>query len=397
MSFTPAPIRRRLRNARHWLRRDADFIQSEKTPYHTIAQDDLASLRYYPPLTVSHVTFGGRQIRTDAPRRVTPLVIVAPLAVNMGIYDLFPDRSFIRYLLAKGFPVYLVDWGSPSRKHDSLTLADYFNQRLSYFLQQVREHSGQEDISLHGWSFGGLFSYCYTAAANDQHIRNLVLVGAPCDYHANGVLGKQYQRLSRYLGWLRQHTGFRPHHTWPAIWRSPGLANALGFKFTDPIGSIQNYINLAKQLDDEEFVVKHATNAAFLDGMEAYPGACVQDMMQFLFADNAMARGRLPMTNTPADLKNITANILLITGKQDVIVTRDCSRALLRHINSNDVTELPIKGSHMGIVGGQSAASESWDTICQWLGERDSNTDAAPANADKAKLHQVSASSTSNA
>ena len=31
----------------------------------------------------------------------------------MLIYDLFPQRSLVRYLRARGFELYMVDWGRP--------------------------------------------------------------------------------------------------------------------------------------------------------------------------------------------------------------------------------------------------------------------------------------------
>lgn len=369
-------IRHRLDNARAWLKRDADYIQSQRTPFEIIAEDDLASLRYYPPLTSSHIQLEGVQLPVQRHKQQTPLVIVAPLAVNMGLYDLFPERSFVRFMLAQGFSVYMVDWGSPQRRHDTLTLANYFADRLPVFLQAVRAHANVQDISLHGWSFGGLFSYAYSAVSRDAHIRNLVLLGPPCDYHANGMLGKHYQRLSRSMTWLKKRTGFRVHQTRPGLWRAPALGNALGFKFTDPLGSLKNYVDLVQQLGDDDFVVKHATNAAFLDRMEAYPGACVQDMVQYLFTENVLARGRLPMASRPAVIKDINAGILMITGKQDVIVTPACARALLKQVASRDITDLTINGSHMGIVGGREAAKESWPQIANWLAARDAKAQA---------------------
>lgn len=371
MMLLPSSFRHRLKNAHAWLKRDADFIQSERTPFQIIEDDGLARLRYYPPLVESQIQLEGQSIPVRQQRRKTPLVIVAPLAVNMGIYDLFPERSFVRFMLAQGFPVYLVDWGNPDRRHDSLTIANYFADRLPVFIKRVREHSGATDLSLHGWSFGGLFSYCYTAISRDTRIRNLILVGTPCDYHANGKLGRYYQRLSRQLIWLRKHTGFRVQKTRPGFWRSSGLRNALSFKLTDPVGSLQNYIELVRQLDDDDFVVKHATNAAFLDRMVAYPGASIQDMLQYLLTENVFARGRLPMESRPAALKDIHANILLVTGKQDVIVTPACSRPLLKQVQSRDTTDLLIDGSHMGIMGGRAAAQQSWQQMADWLAARD--------------------------
>ena len=64
----------------------------------------------------------------------TPLVLVAPLAVNMLIYDLFPQRSLVRYLRARGFELYMVDWGRPGRHHNHLSLSSYFADYLPKLL-----------------------------------------------------------------------------------------------------------------------------------------------------------------------------------------------------------------------------------------------------------------------
>ena len=83
------------------------------------------------------------------------------------------------------------------------------------------------------------------------------------------------------------------------------------------------------------------------------------------------------MKGRPEVIKNIRANILLITGKHDVIVTPACAQALLPQTSSPDITDVTISGSHMGIVGGREASKESWAMIAQWLTARDSEQKAS--------------------
>jgi len=297
--------------------------------------------------------------------------LVAPLAVNMLIYDLFPQRSLVRYLRARGFELYMVDWGRPGKYHNHLSLSSYFADYLPKMLVQVRQHSGQQQLSLHGWSFGGLFSLCYTALGNDPDIRNLVLVGTPCDYHRNGALGAQYRRLSRQAKWIRSNTGLRIHDVPARLLRSPGWMNSLAFKLTNPVGSLQGYMNLVRNLHDREFVAAHATNGAFLDDMVAYPGGVIQDIVRYLWTDNVVAHGQLPMASSEGNLSRVTANILNITGGADPIVTRDCSLAMDTLVRSKDKTYLTIDGGHMGILGSSAAQTQSWGRIAEWLIERD--------------------------
>jgi polyhydroxyalkanoate synthase len=361
---------RATRNARDWLTKADHLIQAERTPYESLYQEDIAQLRYYPPLTDTTIEVGDQTVVVEAERYEIPVVIVAPLAVNMYIYDLFQERSLVRFLTAKGFRVYMVDWGKPTTQHNHYHLSTYFADMLPRMLAQVRAHSGSQDLTLHGWSFGGLFSYCYTALSNDQHIKNLALIGAPNDYHANGDIGKIYQVLSKQLKWVERRTGWNVHQTRKRYWQSPGWRNALGFKLTNPVNSVQGYWNLLRNLNDNEFVANHATNSAFLDHMEAYPGGVIQDIIYHLWTRNVVARGMLPMQGSPAVLDRIQANIFSVVGKDDPIVTPECSLRLLDHIASSDVTVHHVNGGHMGILGGSNAPRDSWFKLADWLAER---------------------------
>src|SRR3990167_7433347 len=84
-------LRRIARNASDRLLRPELLINSGQTPYEVICDDGLVKLRHYRP---------------EQQRHAVPLVIVPPLAVNMLIYDLFPERSLVHYLLEQGFSVY---------------------------------------------------------------------------------------------------------------------------------------------------------------------------------------------------------------------------------------------------------------------------------------------------
>ena len=71
------------------------------------------------------------------------------------------------------------------------------------------------------------------------------------------------------------------------------------------------------------------------------------------------------------DLAGIQSNVRMICGKQDPIVTRDCSVALLDYISSEDVTVLDVSDGHMGLLGGSQATAHSWRQIADWLIEHD--------------------------
>jgi len=348
------------------------LVRAGQTPFETIHEDGPFALRYYPPLTEQSIPLAdGTTCEVATTTQRTPLVLVPPLAVNMLVYDLFPERSLVRYLRARGFEVYMVDWGKPAPADDKRDLAGYFADLLPGMLERVRSHSGQRRLSLHGWSFGGLFSLCHAALTRDADIANLVLVGAPVDYHKNGVLGARYRELSRRATWLRRKTGLTAHSIPSRLLRSPGRMNSLVFKLTSPMASVKSYADLFRNLHDDDYVSNHTTNAAFLDQMEAYPGGVVQDFVDYLWVDNVLGQGQLPMANPTGELADIRAPILNISGRNDPIVTPDCSQAMTGFVSSTDVTCETIKGGHVGIVSSAIAQKQTWGRIADWLIARD--------------------------
>lgn len=366
-----------VRNARDRFLRPETLNQADQTPFTVIDDDGLVQVRYYPPLAESSIEVDGETLPVAGQTRHTPLVIVPPLAVNMVLYDLFPDRSLVKYLRAQGFELYLIDWGRPGREHDELRMATYFADWLPRKLETIREHAGTRRLSLHGWSFGALFSYCYTALTGDPDIANLVLVGSPCDYHRNGDLGKQYRRLARRVKMLRTYTGLNVRRLPKMPFRSPGWMNSLAFKLINPAGTARGYVELIRNLADEDFVRNHATNAAFLDDMVAYPGGVIQDIIHYLWVENVLTRGELPMRGATARLDRIRTPIMEVMGRNDTIVTPECAQRLLEQVQSTDTQSLEVPGGHMGILGGSQAPSTSWTRIAHWLIERDGAEDEA--------------------
>ena len=355
-------------NAVDWLRRD-ELVLAERTPYEEVFREDITCVRHYLPLTEEHIALGDTTLPVSPTRFRVPLVLVAPLAVTMRIYDLFPDRSLVKYLTARGFDVYLVDWGRPEARHDGLHLADFFAGILPRALAAVRAHSGSQRLSLHGWSFGGLFAMSY-AALGDPDIVNLVLVGAPCDYHAAGELGPHARRAAKQLSRLSERTGLGVHRLPPRLMRSPGWANSLMFKLTNPVGTLEGYGELLLNLHDRDFVTAHATNAAFLDDMTAYPGAVTQDIIRHFWTDNCLLDGRLPLPGAHATLRDVTANLLVVAGTEDPIVPVRATAPLLTLMGSRDKQLLTGPGGHTGILGGSRAPQHLWAPVADWLAAR---------------------------
>lgn len=355
---TPLRQHARLVNAYDRLFNPAPLVQSGRTGYQEIYQRELATLRYYPAAASA-----SRQHRI-------PLVFVAPLAINMNIYDLFKERSLVKYFTAQGFEVYLMDWGNPSRKQAKLDFEHYVLDLMPDLLAQVRLHSGQQQVSLHGWSMAGIFTLLYAAASKDPDIKNIIILGTPIDAYASGRIGRLYRHAGNAFRWLQKQTGLHPRQLPAPLLHSPGWSNALGFKLLDPIGTLKGHINLIRQLDDRKAVEAHATLGSFLNNMVDYPGGINRDMLLKVWMENSLSRGEFPIGGKTVYLKDIHASLLAGAGCNDGMVTVDSVRPLTRLLATSDVTFSAIPGGHVGLMSSQQTATQFWPLMARWLSAR---------------------------
>ncbi|MGB3622439.1 alpha/beta fold hydrolase [Ketobacter sp. MCCC 1A13808] len=357
MPLKPAQLKATLKNVSERLLRPGNLITGGKTPSDIVYENELIKVLHYRP---------DRAAIARNSRYAVPLVIVPPLAINNLIYDWFPDRSFVRFMLAQGFDVYLVDWGSPTRKHAHYTLNTYVSHLLPLCLQHVRQHSGRRELTLHGWSMGGGLALCYQALSQDKLIRNIITIGTAVDGHANGQIGRQYAVINRGL----KKIGFNLSKV-PARWvYAPAWANVIGFKLSDPVSSVQGYVDLIRNLDDREFMARHANQSAFMDNLEAYPGGVIRDWMYSIWLENEAARGYITLDNTRAYFKDVDANLLCIAGSNDKLANQHCCKPLMNMVGSEDKQYLLCEGGHTGIVSGKRAPEQIWPQISAWLASR---------------------------
>ena len=113
-------------NGLDWLFKRDTLIQSGRTWFELVDDGDLMAVRYYELPDEEEIELvDGTTMPIQRHRHRVPLVLVLPLAVTSDVFDLLPQRSLVRYLVAAGYRVYLVDWGNPGIEHARLGLGDY--------------------------------------------------------------------------------------------------------------------------------------------------------------------------------------------------------------------------------------------------------------------------------
>ncbi|UUM26548.1 alpha/beta fold hydrolase [Acinetobacter colistiniresistens] len=335
---------------------DADkLVLSQSTPYQVIAQFKQTCVRFYA---------------SENKRYKEPLVFVAPLAINMDIYDLYPYRSLVKHFQESGFDVYLIDWGKLTYKNYQVNFLSFIDKFIPKCIEAIQQHSTSEKISLHGWSMAGIFVTLYTARHQPSIVKNLVVLGSPIDSYASGYIGKLYKTLA-YLTSRNPTIKDYIYNRLPKLMiHSPGFLNSLGFKLLDPKGWIDGNIQLLKNLDNLKLVQEDATLSHFLNNMIDYPGGVNQDMLFNVWLQNPLKNGAIQLKNKTIELKNINCSLFVGAGKGDQLVTAESAFPLTQLTSSQDVTFTLIPGGHLGLMSSQNSSIEFWPTLTTWLAER---------------------------
>ena len=138
------------------------------TPKDILAVRGTMNLYHYRPIA-------------DEIYRVPILIVMA--TTNRGyILDMVPGQSFIEFLLKRGYDVYMLDWTAPKPEEKSLGMEDYVLDFIPDCVRRVQQDSGEHDVTVIGYCFGGVLSLLYGSIFNDGPMKNLICFTTPIDF-----------------------------------------------------------------------------------------------------------------------------------------------------------------------------------------------------------------------
>jgi polyhydroxyalkanoate synthase len=362
-------------NGLDWLFKRDTMIKSGRTWFELVHDGDLMSVRYYElPEDDEIELVDGSHMLIERDQHPVPLVLVPPLGVTTETFDLMPQRSLVRYMVAAGFRVYLVDWGKPKKEHAHLGLKDYSYTMLGTALEKIRKHSGSNQLSMMGWCLGGLLCLLHQGQVQDPNIRNIVTIASPIDLESgSGVisgLAGAAQALNGPAQLVSSYSRFRLVTLNPDRLYIPPWLTTLVFKMTDPVGSVTTYWDLVTRLWDREFVESHSTTSDYLNNMLMYPGGILKDMAVKVLRDNQLARGKIEVGDRLAELNRIQSSLLVFAGETDHLVPPDIAEKIVEIVASKDKDFRIVAGGHMGVIIGSKAQGAVWAQSAEWLAER---------------------------
>jgi polyhydroxyalkanoate synthase len=298
--------------------------------------------------------------RSSNRRYRVPLLLVFALINRPDIFDLRPGSSFVEFLLAEGFDVFLLDWGYPEEEDSDMGLDNYVCDEMVSGIREVRRASGQDEVSLLGWCIGGTLSLLYGGSQEDNPVRNMVLLTTPVD--TQGAL---------YTTWVGRES-FDVDYVADGYQAIPGAAIDFANKLMKPV---TNYWTTYRQLweavlDGQDRREAYQAMARWIADNPPFPARAYREWITWMYKENRLVRGNMWLRGERVDLSRIDQSLLVVTAGADHIAPPEGTHPLFDMVSSDDVTRLDRPGGHIGLMAGSKARNEIWPDIAHWLSER---------------------------
>ena len=362
ISITPTSLAKELEDARAKITRglarlaklSEDDLAIATAPREEVWREDMVRLYRCTPVV-------------DKPHAV-PVLIAYALVGRFQMIDLEADRSLVRKLLAHGFDVYFVDWGTPGRAQRWLTIDDYVSGYLDRCVDFIRTRSGADRINMLGICQGGVFTACY-AALFPEKVRNLALTVTPIDFHGDK---RDPQAGSGYMNqWARALSPEDIDDLVDAYGAAPGSLVGFAFLMMNPLSNVTKYtIDLVDVLDDDTKLLNFLRMERWIADRPDHPGEVVRQWFKDLYQANKLIKDELVLGGRKVSLRAITMPVLNIYATGDTIIPVSCSKGVEQYFGTDDYTEVAVPGGHIGTFVGGKAQKILAPTLAEWFKAR---------------------------
>ena len=290
--------------------------------------------------------------------RVPVLIVMA--TTNRGyILDMVPGQSFIEFLLKRGYDVYMLDWTPPKPEERCLRMEDYVLDFIPDCIRRVQQDSGEQDVSVIGYCFGGVLSLLYGSVFPDGPMKNLICFTTPIDFRKLELFANFADR--RY---------FDVDHLVDTVGNVPPEMILSSFEMLRPASRVVSQVQLWENIWNDEYVNSFRMFDRWATDTLPLAGEYFRTITKDLLWDNKLYNGTMTVGGRPVDLANIKVPVLHAVAEHDHIVPYDAAKHLIAKVGSNDKEEVMLKGGHVSLVAGANAIKRLWPKLDSWLGGR---------------------------
>jgi polyhydroxyalkanoate synthase len=133
---------------------------------------------------------------------------------------------------------------------------------------------------------------------------------------------------------------------------------------------IEKPINFFENADNEKFLEDFLTMEIWLNDNIAVPGEVFREFVKYLYQQNLLVKGCMPVGRHIVNLRNITCPVMNIMARNDDLLPCAQSTPFNDLVSSQERKSVILAAGHIGLSVGGKAQKEMWPQVCAWLAER---------------------------
>ena len=323
------------------------------TPGKVVFRNGLMELIQYSPMT--------EQVHAE------PLLIVPAWIMKYYILDLSPHNSLVRYLVEKGYTVFMISWKNPGPDDRDISMDDYRRQGVMAALDAVSTIIPDCRIHTLGYCLGGNI-LTVTAAAmardDDNRIRSLTLLAAQSDFTEAGELMLFIDECQ--VSYLED-----------GMWEKGYLDTG---QMAGAFQLLRSYDLIWSQFIHSYLMGEHRSMSdlmAWNADTTRMPYRMHSEFLRSFFLDNDLAEGRYHVGDRPVFLSDIQAPAFLVATRQDHVAPWRSVYKFLFFNNAEEITFVLCSGGHnAGIISQPGLPKRSFRISTRKAGEKHMDADS---------------------
>ncbi len=328
-----------------------------------------------------------------------PVLIVPAWIMKYYVLDLSPHNSLVKFLVERGFTVFMISWKNPDSEDRDLGLEDYRTLGVMEALDAISNIVPGEKIHAAGYCLGGTLLGIAAAAMardGDDRVNSLTLLTTQLDFTEAGELMLFVNEGQiNFLESLMWNQGYLDSRHMGGVFQL--------LRSNDLIWSRMVRTYLLGEKDKPSDLMSWNADQTRM------PYRMHSEYLRKLFLNNELARGRYEVAGRPVAISDIRTPIFAVGTVTDHVVPWRSAYKIHLLSDAPEVTFVLTSGGHnAGIVSPpgnprrsyriattyerdryqspeaweQSAESRSgswWPEWCDWLKARSSTPVQAPA------------------
>lgn len=278
--------------------------------------------------------------------------LIVPSMINRShILDLLPDKSFTRWLAARGIDVYLLDWGDPAA--DNAAMDDIILRGLLPAIDAAAAQAGSKmPLYAIGYCMGG--TLLAAAAVRTDKLDGCAFLASPWDFHA----GDRVLQNHIVAGTPSAMQRMASNRSLPMDWIQSVFA-AVNEDRT--VHKFANFAAMNQNGREAELFV--AVEDWLNDGLDL-PAGLARVCINEWYGENTPGRGAWVVDGTAVAPAAIKARTLVVAPSRDRLVPAESALGLARELPGAEILNPDI--GHIGMMTGRGAEAV-WGRVAAWL------------------------------